>query len=210
MIRHVYEKAKQVTSVKKIIVATDDQRIITEVNSFGGQALLTDKNHLSGTERIVEISKNHEFDFFINIQGDEPLVNPSHIDDLIGLLEKNPDIDMATIYHEIDEEEAKNINFVKLILDNFGNAIYFSRSLIPFNNYNTPRKYLKHIGVYAYSNKLLSQYNSIPSSDLEVSESLEQLKFVSQGIKIKALKVDKAFSGVDTPECLKKIIGFFD
>lgn len=206
MVQWVYEKAQQVSSASSLIVATDDVRIQNVVQSFGGKVVMTSSNHLSGTDRLVEVMSHIDADIYINLQGDEPLVRPEDIELLAQSMLTDDTVDVGTLYHAIDYEEAQNPNVVKIVLDHQGNALYFSRSPIPY-----PRKikdslgYKKHVGVYAYRRNILERYANLPESLLEQTEQLEQLRLLSASIRIKAFKVAPTGPGVDTPECLERV-----
>jgi len=205
MIQHVYERAKEASFIDKVIVATDDQRIYDVVLKFGGECQMTDVNHSSGTDRLVEVSESVSASIYINLQGDEPLIHPDIIATLAKYMLDNEAVEVGTLCHSITEEESKNPNSVKVVVDNQNRALYFSRSPIPYPRSEFVAKYLKHVGIYAYRREVLQNYNLLPSSMLEQSESLEQLRLLEAGLEIRVLQVDSAPSGVDTPECLEKV-----
>jgi len=208
MVQHVYEKALLAEGVDDVVVATDDQRIVDAVNKFNGKVVMTSSSHISGTDRIVEVMKTFPSDIYINLQGDEPLVRHQDISKLAALMKKNH-IPVGTLYHIIDANEALNPNTVKVVLDNNGQALYFSRSAVPYSRKNEGVKYYKHIGVYAYTSEVLNIYTNLQPSMLETAESLEQLRLLSSGIRIHGIEVDKTGPGVDTPECLEKVRAIF-
>ena len=206
MIQWVYEKAKQVTSASCLVVATDDQRILDAVQSFGGQGILTSPNHLSGTDRLVEVMQHIDADIYINLQGDEPLINPEDIEQLARGMLEDDSIDVGTLYHAIDQEEAQNPNTVKVVLGQQGNTLYFSRSPIPHpRDADKHPGFKKHVGVYAYRKRILKHYSHLPASELEQTEQLEQLRLLAAGLHIRAFEVGPTGPGVDTPECLEKV-----
>lgn len=206
MVQWVFEKAQQVPSAHIVVVATDDQRIVDAVKAFGGNVVLTSPHHPSGTDRLVEVMGQVEADIYINLQGDEPLVRPEDVEQLAqGMLADN-NVDVGTLYHAIDAEEAHNPNAVKVVLGQNGNALYFSRSPIPYpREGNKHPGFKKHVGVYAYRKRILEQYASLPPSALEQTEQLEQLRLLSAGLRISAFEVEPTGPGVDTPECLEKV-----
>lgn len=206
MVQWVYEKAKQVPSANTVVVATDDQRIVDAVKYFGGEVVLTSPNHPSGTDRLVEVMEHIDADIYINLQGDEPLVRSEDVEQLAQGMLADSAVDVGTLYHAIDDEEAQNPNAVKVVLGQEGNTLYFSRSPIPY-----PREadkhpgFKKHVGVYAYRKRILEQYAHLPASALEQTEQLEQLRLLSAGVRIRAFEVAPTGPGVDTPECLERV-----
>ncbi len=204
MICRVYERAVQAEKIEKALVATDDQRICDAVESHGGNAMMTSKDHPTGTDRLAEVAAAYEnMDVIINVQGDEPLIEPALIDELAGLFEDAPELMMATVMTELkDEEEARNPNNVKVITDKTGYALYFSRSLIPYPRNPGKAPVFKHIGIYAYRREFLLRYAKLSPTPLEQAESLEQLRALENGYRIKVLKTDCRFVGVDTEEDL--------
>lgn len=206
VVQHVYEQAQQVSMASKVVVATDDARIFDCVVGFGGEVVMTSTEHPSGTDRLVEVMQKLEGDIYVNLQGDEPLIRPEDVDLLIRGMLNDTSIDIGTLYHSIDADEAGDSNAVKLVLADNGDALYFSRFAVPFNrdNEDTPN-YYKHIGIYGYRREVLQAYAQLPVSPLESAEKLEQLRFLSAGYKIRAFKVEATGPGVDTPECLEVV-----
>lgn len=206
MVQRVVEIAQQVASVNSVIVATDDYRVADAVSAFGGSVVLTSVNHSSGTDRLVEVMNQVEADIYINLQGDEPLVRSDDVERLAQGMLKDSSIDVGTLYHEIDSEEAKNPNVVKVVLGKGNRAIYFSRSLIPYPREGDKHPgFKKHVGVYAYRKHVLKNYSKLPVSSLEQTEQLEQLRLLSAGMCIYAFEVPPTGPGVDTPECLERV-----
>ena len=203
MIVRVYERAKQARKVAKVLVATDDERIERAVQKEGGEAMLTAKDHPTGTDRLAEVAEKYaDFDVVINVQGDEPLIEPSLIDELAALFEEDSNLNMATVKTEIkSEEEKNNPNNVKVVTDQRGYALYFSRSLMPYPRKGGAAVY-KHIGIYAYRRDFLLEYAKMPPTPLEQSESLEQLRALENGYAIKVIETKHRFVGVDTEEDL--------
>ena len=206
MIEWVYKRAVN-ADVDDLVVATDDERIYNVVKNFGGNAIMTSKEHENGTSRIMEVIAAPEyagFDFVINIQGDEPLIDVNSIN-LLADSYRREKSEIVTLKKEISERwEIENPNVVKVVTDFNDNAIYFSRWAIPYErDKNESLKYYKHIGIYGYTLKFLRELKSLKEGILEKSESLEQLRFIENGYKIKVLKTDAAVIGVDTPEDLK-------
>ena len=215
MIQRVYEQVKLSKQISKIIVATDDKRIAEHVESFGGNVCMTSENHNSGTERcfeVVKTIKDIHFDVVINIQGDEPYINPSQIDLLASGFTKK-EVEIATLIKKIHQnEELLSPNVVKVITDTSKSAIYFSRSPIPYmrgfmqDQWLSKADYYKHIGIYAYQTAILEKIVSLPISNLERTESLEQLRWIENGFKIHTELTEFESIAVDTPEDLKKLI----
>ena len=211
MICRVYDRAKLARSVDEVIVATDDERILRAVEFNHGRAMMTRADHKTGTDRLAEVAeKFSDVDVIVNVQGDEPLIEPSLIDELIAQFESDVDLQMATVAVELhDEDEMKNPNNVKVIFDKKNNALYFSRSLIPYPRNAGKAKVYKHIGIYAYRRNFLLDYAKMDSTPLEESESLEQLRALENGYKIRVIISDCQFIGVDTEEDLKLVNEIF-
>lgn len=212
MIRRVYEQANKAQKLEKVIVATDDKRIYEEVVAFGGNAMMTDENHLNGTERCNEVVNNlaDTFDYAINIQGDEPYIQPEMIDELAAILDGSTEL--GTLVKTIsDPEVLTNPNSMKVVLNKKDEAMYFSRSCIPFVRGADPGQWIekhifyKHIGIYAYRIDILKQITDLEATSLELAESLEQLRWLENGLKIKVARTDFETHGVDTPEDLIKL-----
>ncbi len=204
MIQCVYEQVKKSKLLTNVIVATDDQRIYDVVKSFNGNVEFTNKDHKNGTERLIEIYLKYNYDYYLNIQGDEPEINPTCIDDICKLL-KNKNI--VTLYKKIeDKEEYLDKNTVKAIIASNKRILYFSRSPIPYNlkqnNYNP----YKHIGIYGFSYKALFKINQLSESELEKSESLEQLRWLDNGLNIYGVETHFDHIGIDTKEDLYKLL----
>lgn len=216
MIQRVYEQAKKSQKLISVVVATDDKRIYDHVISFGGEALMTANSHPSGTDRCLEAAKKidqkiYDRDVVVNIQGDEPFINPLQIDLLISCFD-NPDAEIATLIKEIrQKEELFDPNKPKVITNTKGEAIYFSRSPLPFirgvenDDWINQYRYYKHIGIYAYRMSILEQITSLSPSSLELAESLEQLRWIENGYKIKTEITELESVSIDTPDDLKKI-----
>lgn len=205
LIQYVYEQAKKAKSLDEVIIATDDERILKAVQKFGGKAMMTSPTHPSGTDRCAEVAEKIDCDFVINIQGDEPLIPPTVIDRVAqALWESPPEIPMSSAATIASEEERKNSNVVKVVLDKDNFALYFSRSPVPFIR-NPIAPTLRHIGIYSYRKDFLLKFISFPQTPLELTESLEQLRALEHGYKIKVVIVDYSPVGVDTPEDLERV-----
>ncbi|OQY28365.1 MAG: 3-deoxy-D-manno-octulosonate cytidylyltransferase [Candidatus Cloacimonetes bacterium 4572_55] len=213
MIQHVYERARQAKLLHSVVVATDDQRIMDVVHDFGGHAIMTARYHRNGTDRIAEVLRTRKEDIAVNIQGDEPLIDPESIDEAIrpfyqfyrfhgfhGLQATTLATDFA------DHEEWQDPNMVKVLCDDLGYALYFSRAPIPYSK-KTGSKILakKHIGLYAYRRKFLLQLTELPPHPLEISENLEQLRILGMGERILIVFTKNKSIGVDVPSDVEKV-----
>jgi len=212
MIRRVYEQA--LSTVDELVVATDDERILHAVQDFGGQAVITSTEHQSGTDRCYEafLKMGSRFDVVINIQGDEPFIQPMQIELLKNCFSET-DTQIATLAKPLGyDEDLLNPNMPKVVLNNRNEAMYFSRSAIPFirgkeyMEWNKSHTFYKHIGLYAYHSTVLKEITALPQSSLELAESLEQLRWLQNGYKIKVAVTHQETIGIDTPEDLEKAI----
>ncbi|MCQ2957615.1 MAG: 3-deoxy-manno-octulosonate cytidylyltransferase [Candidatus Gastranaerophilales bacterium] len=212
IIQWVYEKATQSKLASDVIVATDDKRIFDEVESFGGKACMTATTHKCGSDRLVEVLKKYEnIEIAVNVQGDEPMIEPESIDSAIKVLIEDKNADISTLIRKIDDEdEIQNPNVVKAVTDNNGYAMYFSRSPIPYERNKNIASTFAHIGLYVYRREALLKMSELPQSVLEKAESLEQLRALQNGMKIKTATVNYKPVGIDTKEdfeeFLKKVI----
>lgn len=208
IIQWVYEKATQSKLASDVIVATDDKRIFDEVESFGGKACMTSTEHKCGSDRLVEVLNKYEnIKIAVNVQGDEPMIEPSSIDKAIETLVNDAKADMSTLIRKIDTiEEINNPNTVKAIKDNFGYAMYFSRSPIPYERNKKQASTFAHIGLYVYRREALLKMSKLPQSDLEKAESLEQLRALQNGMKIKTATVNYKPVGIDTKEDFEEFL----
>lgn len=206
MVCRVYERAIKAKNVAKTIVATDDERILAAVQENGGEAMMTRKDHATGTDRLAEVAASFpDVDLIVNVQGDEPLIEPELIDDLIAVFADDTELNMATVKTQITAEaEADNPNNVKVVTDKNGYALYFSRSLMPYPRHTGCPVY-KHIGIYAYKRDFLLKYAKMEPTPLETAESLEQLRALENGYRIKVVETKAKFVGVDTLEDLVKV-----
>jgi 3-deoxy-manno-octulosonate cytidylyltransferase (CMP-KDO synthetase) len=216
LVQHVYERACQSRRASQVIVATDDPRIVAAVESFGGQVVLTRRDHASGTDRVAEVARNLDADIIINLQGDEPLVEPAALDHLADLLDCNPETDMATLAVPIRSvEHWHDPNCVKVVRDAAGRALYFSRSAIPFIRNGRPSFHidpptlLQHLGLYAYRRHFLAHLASLPPQPLERLEQLEQLRVLSLGHRIQVGLVRALAIGVDTYEDYLRFVAIY-
>jgi 3-deoxy-manno-octulosonate cytidylyltransferase (CMP-KDO synthetase) len=213
MIQRVYEQCTLAPGLSKVIVATDDTRILDHVHNFGGEALLTSADHPSGTDRCEEVALNFpQYDVLMNIQGDEPLIDPRQIE-LLSHCFREAGTRIATLVKKIrTTEELFNTNTPKVILNRKMEAVYFSRTPIPFQRnaeageWLEKHTYYKHIGIYAYRSKTLSEITRLPISSLEKAEALEQLRWIENGYPVKVALTDIESPAVDTPEDLAKLL----
>ncbi|WP_316789270.1 3-deoxy-manno-octulosonate cytidylyltransferase [Pedobacter frigoris] len=212
MIQRVYEQAKKAQGLTEVIVATDDDRIADEVKSFGGNFIITSDRHLSGTDRCAEvITAISGFDAVVNIQGDEPYIDPQQIELLISCFH-NKDVKLATLIKKITtEEDLFNVNIPKVVINANQQAIYFSRQTIPYirgteqGQWMDKHQFYKHIGIYGYTSSALLEITKLAPSSLETAESLEQLRWIENGYSIQTKITDIETISIDTPEDLNKI-----
>lgn len=216
LVQHVYERACQAREAEAVIVATDDPRIKAAVDSFGGRVVLTRPDHPSGTDRVAEVAQGLDADIIINLQGDEPLVDPAVLDQLASLLKRDREAGMATLAVPITAlEQWQNPNCVKVVCDVHGRAIYFSRSPIPFVRDGVPDfgaqppAFLQHLGLYAYRRQFLLHLATLTPAPLEQVEKLEQLRVLSLGYRIQVGVVRHKGLGVDTREDYERFVQLY-
>jgi len=215
LIQHIYDRVAQ-ADVDAVIVATDDPRIYDAVRDFGGQAAMTSANHRCGTERVAEVAQAHQVDIIVNVQGDEPDIHPDVVNAAVRMLEEDTQAAMSTLAYEIvDQAEYRSHADVKVVVDNQGYALYFSRHPIPFVRdaerpfEQAPLKFLQHLGIYGYRREFLLGYASLPPTQLEDSEKLEQLRALANGYKIRVEITPHRGMGIDTPEDLQAFLDKF-
>ena len=209
LIEHVYQNVRLAKRINKVIVATDHRRIFDIVKGFGGEVEMTSSMHTSGTDRIAEVAGRLDADIIVNVQGDEPEMNAVMVDQVVDALMEDKEAVMATLANKIkDATELTNPNVVKVVLDNRGYALYFSRAQIPYvrdskNPINEQGAvFLRHLGIYAYRRDFLLKYSKLPASSIENLEKLEQLRALSNGYKIKVAITSYVSRGIDTKEDL--------
>jgi 3-deoxy-manno-octulosonate cytidylyltransferase (CMP-KDO synthetase) len=208
MIERVYRRAAAARGISRVVVATDDERIARAVRAFGGEALMTSRAHESGTDRIAEVARQLDADLVVNAQGDEPLLAPGAIEQAIAPMLGDPSIVMATLGAALDEaRDLSNPNVVKVLVDGDGFAIYFSRAPVPFRRQATAlgTSVLKHVGMYVYRRAFLLRLAALPRTPLELAESLEQLRAIEHGYRIKVVPTRHQSVSVDTPEDLEHV-----
>lgn len=207
MILRVVEQAEKSEMLDDVIVATDDRRIFDHLTENGKKVVMTDTAIRTGTDRCFAAVKDSDYDIIVNIQGDEPLLNPATVDALVVSLAKDGESVCATPVKKVSGiEKAEDISLVKAVIDNKGHAMYFSRSPIPYSK-DEDSVFYKHIGIYAYRANFLKTFVSMESTSLEKSESLEQLRMLQNGFKIRCIEVNDDSIGVDTEEDLEKVTG---
>jgi 3-deoxy-manno-octulosonate cytidylyltransferase (CMP-KDO synthetase) len=205
LIQHTYERACEAKLLEKVLIAADDEKVVAAARSFGADCVLTSAEHQSGTDRIAEAVADIDVEIVVNLQGDEPEIDPANIDYLAELLVKNPDYPMATLGAEFKTaEQIADANIVKVVLDGNGRAIYFSRSPIPYDReqggVGQVGQYLRHLGIYAYRKDFLMKITKLPQTPLERTEKLEQLRALENGYPILVGKVEHTCDGIDTPQ----------
>jgi 3-deoxy-manno-octulosonate cytidylyltransferase (CMP-KDO synthetase) len=216
LIQHVYERACLAKRARLVLVATDDTRILDAVESFGGWGVMTRAEHACGTDRIAEAARSLDADIIVNLQGDEPLIDPESLDQVIALLENDPNAGMATLATPLrDAEGYRSPNVVKVVCDGAGNALYFSRAPIPFvrdgepNFAAQPPVVLQHVGLYAYRREFLFRFAALPPAPLEQLEKLEQLRALAAGVRIRVGISAAPALGVDTLEDYHRFVALY-
>ena len=209
MIERVYERAKLAARVNRVIVATDDERIVSAVEAFGGEARMTRSEHRTGTERVAEVAAREQGDVFVNVQGDEPLLDPNAIDVAVNSLLEEPQASISTVATPIKTPgDIMDPNVVKVVLDFDGNAIYFSRAPIPWVRDTASKiqvRHLKHLGLYVFQRDALLEYPTLPQGELERVEQLEQLRWMENGWKIRVAEVEHDAISVDVPKDVARV-----
>ncbi len=201
IIQWVWERAIQVASADMVIIATDNQEIYDCAKSFGAHVEMTSEHHKCGSDRIVEVAQKFpDISFIVNLQGDEPMINPNCVEEVIKLLKEDETVDISTLISEIKDEDLDNPNMVKCVKDINGFAMYFSRSKIPYERNLGIAKFYKHIGIYGYKRESLLKMAQFPQCEIEQTESLEQLRALYNGMKIKTSVVEYKAVGIDTIE----------
>jgi 3-deoxy-manno-octulosonate cytidylyltransferase (CMP-KDO synthetase) len=213
MLQHVWERASQARYLSDLIIATDDERIRSAAEEFRARVMMTRSDHATGSDRVAEVASASNAEIVVNIQGDEPLIDPAAIDAaLLGLLDDD-DAQMGTLKKRIEREsEITDPNVVKVVTDHQGNAIYFSRSPIPYVREASGEStaYFKHIGLYVYRREFLLGYSDMPVGPLERAERLEQLRAIENGHKIRVVETEYESLGVDTPEDWQQVAALFE
>jgi 3-deoxy-manno-octulosonate cytidylyltransferase (CMP-KDO synthetase) len=209
MVQHVYERALQSKSVSRVLVATDDNRVVEAVQGFGGEVVMTSPSHACGSDRVAEAIGDMEVRFIVNVQGDEPMLNPQMVDEVVELLKHTPEAGIATLMRRIErEEEFTNPSYVKVVTDRRGMALYFSRSLIPYPRFRTTEFCVfDHVGIYGFTRQALVRFGALGPSRLELIEGLEQLRALEHGIPVVVAETRCSEDAVcvDTTEDLERV-----
>jgi 3-deoxy-manno-octulosonate cytidylyltransferase (CMP-KDO synthetase) len=209
MIQRVYERAKLAQRVNRVVVATDDDRIVKAILEFGGEARMTRPDHRTGTERVAEVAAHETGDIFVNVQGDEPLLDPAAVDTAVGALLEEPQAAIATVATPIrTPADIMDPNVCKVVLDFDENALYFSRAPIPWvrdTGGHVQARHLKHLGLYVFRRDALLEYPTLPQGELERIEQLEQLRWLENGWKIRVAEVAHDAVSVDVPEDVARV-----
>ncbi len=212
VIVRVLEQARKCRLIDEIVVATDDERILAEVEKAGGSAVMTSVEHASGTDRIAEVAEKSSADIIVNIQGDEPLIYPADVDSAVKALLEDNSLDVSTLALPItSREEFENPNVVKVVTDKNGMALYFSRAPIPYSREGGNRPtMMKHLGLYVFRRSFLLQYAVLEPTELEMTEKLEQLRILQNGFGIKVVIAGRDSVGIDTPEDISRAEALLD
>jgi 3-deoxy-manno-octulosonate cytidylyltransferase (CMP-KDO synthetase) len=206
MLWHVYNRVKQAQFLDKVIIATDDKKIKKEAASFGAEVVMTSPDAVTGTDRIAEVAQQLSDEVIVNVQGDEPLIDIKIIDKLVQTLYDDDSLKIATAAYKCDKTcDLESENVVKLVKDYDDNALYFSRSVIPYARSKSKIDYFKHLGIYAYRRMFLLTFTTLVPSELEKAEGLEQLRALEYGYRIRVIEAENDSIGVDTPEELEKV-----
>jgi 3-deoxy-manno-octulosonate cytidylyltransferase (CMP-KDO synthetase) len=205
LIEWVHRAALRVRGAARVVVATDDERIAKVVRGFGGAVIMTSGHHATGTDRVAEVAKQLRTDVIVNLQGDEPVFDPALIERMVEILSKEPDVQIVTVCHALrDTASFEDPNVVKVVFDTRGRALYFSRAPIPFGAMDGFDAW-RHIGVYAFRRSALLKFAQLPRTALEVSERLEQLRALENGMAIAVVETERDTIGVDVPADVKKV-----
>ena len=209
MVQHVYERARRARNASRVIVATDDERIMKAVEAFGGEARMTRHDHRTGTERIAEVAAHTQGDIFVNVQGDEPLLDPAAVDTAVTFLQEDPPAAISTVAVPIRKPaDIMDPNVVKTVLDFDGNALYFSSAPIPWvrdTGAQVQARHLKHLGLYVFRRDALLEYPTLPQGELERLEQLEQLRWLENGWKVRVAEVEHDAVSVDVPDDVARV-----
>ncbi len=207
MVQHVVERVRRAARVARVLVATDDERIRRAVEELGGEAVLTRREHQSGTERVAEVAAQVAAPIYLDVQGDEPLIEPAALDDLVEALEEDASVQVATLATPLrDLKDVMDPNIVKVVFDFDANALYFSRAPIPWvRDAAAGPRHFKHLGVYAFRREALLDFPTLPPGELERREQLEQLRWLENGWRIRVAETTYDAVSVDTPEDLARV-----
>lgn len=211
LVQHVWERARELASVERVVVATDDARIARAVEGFGGTVVMTSPACPSGTDRVAEATRDWPVDLVVNLQGDEPAFEVKALDELVRLMAEEPGIAMGTLAHPIDTpEEHQDPNAVKVVLDPSGHALYFSRAPIPYARRGGVVTPLRHLGIYVFRHAFLQRFARLAPTPLEQAEGLEQLRAIEHGARIRVLLTPHRSIGVDTPGDVERLVAYLE
>lgn len=211
LIEWVYQGASRVRGASRVLVATDDARIAAAVRHFGGEVVMTRGAHETGTDRVAEVAKSLRTDVVVNLQGDEPIFDPVMVENMVGVLAHEPDVDIVTACHPIqDTESLQSPHVVKVVVDQRRHALYFSRTPIPSGALFNGARALRHVGVYAFRREALAKFAKLPRTPLEIAERLEQLRALEHGMAIAVVETRHATVGVDVPADIKNVERFVE
>jgi len=212
MVQHVYDRVRRAQSISQVVVATDDDRIAQAVRAFGGEVVMTRPDHRSGTERVAEVATHVAAEVYVNVQGDEPVIEPAAIDAAVEALTGDDSVRVSTLCVAIQEPaDVVNPNVVKVVADFDGNALYFSRAPIPWvrdqeaKDWHAHVRHSKHLGLYVFRREALVEFATLPPGDLEKVEQLEQLRLLENGIPIRVVETEHDSVSVDTPEDVSRV-----
>lgn len=208
LIEWVHRGAQRVRGAARVVVATDDVRIAERVRTFGGDVIMTSGDHATGTDRVAEVAAKLRTDIIVNLQGDEPVFDPALIEQMVAVFSRQPDVDIVTACHALHDTDAfRDPHIVKVVFDRRGRALYFSRAPIPAGAMDGPAAW-RHVGVYAYRRAALLKFAKLPRTPLEISERLEQLRALENGMTIAVVETTRETLGVDVPADVKKVEKF--
>lgn len=211
LIEWVYQGASRVRGATRVLVATDDVRIVAAVRSFGGDVVMSRGTHPTGTDRVAEVAKTLRTDIVVNLQGDEPIFDPAMVEEMIAVMARDPDVEIATACHPIqDTESLQSPHVVKVVVDQRHHALYFSRAPIPNGALFNGARALRHVGVYAFRREALAKFAKLPRTPLEIAEQLEQLRALEHGMTIAVVETRHATVGVDVPADIKNVERFIE
>jgi 3-deoxy-manno-octulosonate cytidylyltransferase (CMP-KDO synthetase) len=208
MIQHVVQRVRQAHKISRIVVATEDARIKTAVESFGGEAILTRADHRTGTDRVAEVATHIDAEVYVNVQGDEPLIDPGTVDALVEFMQESEETKIGTPCAAIEPNDVMDPNVVKVVRDFDGNALYFSRAPIPWvrdTKQTTDPRFWKHLGLYAFRRDALLEFPTLPPGELERIEQLEQLRWLENGFRIGVVETDYDAVSVDVPSDVERV-----
>jgi 3-deoxy-manno-octulosonate cytidylyltransferase (CMP-KDO synthetase) len=211
LVRHVWERARQLETVQRVVVATDDERIAAAVRGFGGSVVMTAPECVNGTDRVAQATRDWPVDLVVNLQGDEPTFEVKALDQLVRTMAEDPTIEMGTLAHPVaDGTEHRDPNAVKVVLDQSGHALYFTRAPIPYARDAGLVAPLRHVGIYVFRHAFLQRYARLAPTPLEQTERLEQLRALEHGVRIKVLLTPHGSIGVDTPADVDRLAAYLD